>query len=297
MVGKQELDAGFEVIVIDSGSKDGSIEAVPTGDPRFRLIEIEPSSFGHGKTRNFGIRQARGEFCAFLTHDAAPADRSWLRELVRPLIEDEQVAGVFGRHIAYEDATPFVAWELERHFATFKNRPKVWIEDRHAYANDQSLRQVFHFYSDNSSCLRKSVWERHPYPEVDFAEDQLWAKQVIEAGFRKAFAWNSVVHHSHNYSPWEKLRRSFDEARAFRMLFGYTLCPSWRAMMRQAYRASRRDLKLAIRNRWYLSHPGATLRRPLENVSQQLGYFLATSRSSRLRNAKALSRDKQLHAR
>jgi rhamnosyltransferase len=216
---------------------------------------------------------------------------------VRPLLEDEQVAGVFGRHVGYENATPFVVWELETHFAGLKNWPKVWIEDENAYAANQGLRQVFHYYSDNSSCLRKSVWERYPYPEVEFAEDQLWAKQIVEAGFRKAYAWDSVVHHSHNYSPWEKLQRSFDEACAFNRLFGYTLCPSPREMVRQAYRTSRRDLKLAIANRWFLSHPGATLLRPLENCAQQIGYFLATSRSSKLRSAKALSRDKQLHAR
>ncbi|WP_163266347.1 glycosyltransferase [Chelativorans alearense] len=298
MVSSQELDAGFEIIVIDSGSKDGSKEIIPAGDPRFRLIEIKPAAFGHGRTRNLGVREARGEFCAFLTHDATPVDRFWLRELVKPLLEDDQVAGVFGRHIAYEDATPFTAWELKTHFTGLRNWPKIWIKDAREYSRNQGIRQVFHFYSDNSSCLRKSVWERYPYPDVDFSEDQLWAKQIVEAGFRKAFAWDSVVYHSHDYSLWERVQRSYDEARALNELFGYKLCPSKRELMRQSFRTSARDVMLALRNGWILSHPAATLKRPLDNLARQIGYYLGTTRSTfAQKHATALSRDKQLQAR
>ncbi|QND52685.1 glycosyltransferase family 2 protein [Phyllobacterium sp. 628] len=116
MLSRQKFDAEFEVIVIDSGSRDGSKEIVPQDDPRFRLIEISSADFGHGKTRNLGASLARGEFCAFLTHDAVPADEYWLAELVKPLRENDEVAGVFGRHIAYPDASPFTRWELETHF-------------------------------------------------------------------------------------------------------------------------------------------------------------------------------------
>jgi rhamnosyltransferase len=297
MVSLQELEADFEVIVIDSGSNDGSKQTVPVDDPRFRLIEIEPSTFGHGRTRNLGVSEAKGEFCAFLTHDAAPVDSTWLRELVRPLLEDDQVAGVFGRHIAYLDATPFTALELDTHFANLKNWPKVWINDAREYSRNQGVRQVFHFYSDNSSCLRKAVWECHPYPDVDFAEDQLWAKQIIEAGFRKAFAWDSVVYHSHDYSVWERVQRSYDEARAFKQLFGYKLCSSRTELIRQIFRTTAHDLALALRKGWFFSHPGAVLKRPFDNCARQLGYYLGTSHTAfAQRHAQTLSRDKQLHA-
>lgn len=297
MVSRQELEADFEVIVIDSGSTDGSNKIVPVNDPRFRLIEIEPSAFGHGKTRNLGIREARGEFCAFLTHDATPVNSSWLRELIKPLLEDDEVAGVFGRHIAYEGASPFTIWELDTHFANLKNWPKVWIKDAVEYSRNQGVRQLLHFYSDNSSCLRKSVWERYPYPEVEFAEDQLWAKQIVEAGYRKAFAWDSVVYHSHEYSLWERVQRSYDEAGAFNQLFGYRLCPSRTELIRQTFRTSARDLMLALRNGWLFSHPFVVLKRPLDNWARQIGYYLGTSRSAfSQKHARTLSRDKQLQA-
>ncbi|MER9425963.1 glycosyltransferase family 2 protein [Mesorhizobium sp. M0317] len=298
MVSKQEFEQGFEVIVIDSGSKDGSKQLVPTNDPRFKLIEIEPCSFGHGRTRNLGVREARGEFCAFLTHDACPANSFWLKELVRPLLEDDQVAGVFGRHAAYEDATPFTAWEIDTHFLGLRNWPKVWISDARLYSKTQGVRQVFHFYSDNSSCLRKSVWQDYPYPDVDFAEDQLWAKVVIEAGFRKAFSWDSLVNHSHEYSLWQRVQRSYEEAKAFRELFGYKLCPTVRYLFGQALRTSARDVALAFKNGWVISHPVATFKKPLDNLARQVGYYIGTNSSKFARKyGNALSRDKQLHAR
>ncbi|MBX3571397.1 MAG: glycosyltransferase family 2 protein [Mesorhizobium sp.] len=297
MLRKQDLDAPFEVIVIDSGSSDGSKEAVPADDPRFRIVEIEPSTFGHGRTRNLGVELSRGEYCAFLTHDAAPANEFWLRELIRPLREDETVAGVFGRHLAYESATPFTRWELETHFEGLRNWPKVQISDAREYVRNQGLRQVYHFYSDNSSCMRKSVWRTLPYPEVDFAEDQLWAKQAVEAGHAKAYAHDSVVYHSHDYTPWERLQRSYDEARALNELFGYELGATKGNALRQAWRTSGRDLILAWRNGWIWQAPLATLMRPLDNLARQIGYYLGTKRPRfTRRHERALSRDRRLQA-
>ncbi|MER9406669.1 glycosyltransferase family 2 protein [Mesorhizobium caraganae] len=295
MIAKQSVDFEFEVIVIDSGSTDGSLQAVPVDDERFRLVEIPPASFGHGRTRNLGAELARGELCVFLTHDAVPANSHWLAELVRPLREDSRIAAAFGRHIAHRDASPFVSWELEAHFAGLKRWPVVWISDAREYARNQGLRQVFHFYSDNSSCLRKSVWKRHPYPDVSFAEDQLWAKIIVEAGYRKAFSWDSIVHHSHEYSFWDRLSRSYDESKALYELFGYRLSPSKAEMIRQIIRTTGRDIGLAVVNRWIVSDFWAVAKQPFDNVARQVGYYLGTADLSFVkRNETRFSRDKQL---
>ena len=49
---------------------------------------------------------------------------------------------------------------------------------------------------------------------------------MIETGYKKAYARDAVVVHSHNYELFERLQRSFDEAYVFRCLFGYMLCQS-----------------------------------------------------------------------
>src|SRR5690349_7580189 len=52
----QETPFDYDVLVVDSGSTDGSVEFVREfADPRVRLMQIKPTEFGHGKTRNLAI--------------------------------------------------------------------------------------------------------------------------------------------------------------------------------------------------------------------------------------------------
>ena len=67
----QQTPWPFEVLVIDSGSSDGSVEIA-----RSRGVDvttIPPQEFSHGGTRNLLARRSRGEFLVFLTQDAKPA--------------------------------------------------------------------------------------------------------------------------------------------------------------------------------------------------------------------------------
>ncbi|MFM0078440.1 glycosyltransferase family 2 protein [Paraburkholderia sediminicola] len=215
----------FEVLVIDSGSSDGSDVYCETL-PGVRLHKIEPREFGHGKTRNLGAAMTSGEFIVMITHDALPADTLWLQNLVEACDQAPDIAGAFGRHLPYPDALPIVARDLNRHFDHFRaHDPVARLDDAARYENDEAYRQFLHFFSDNNACIRRAVWESFPYPDVDFAEDQIWAKEIIEARYAKAYVDNARVFHSHNYKTVELLRRSFDESSALKRLFGYRLCP------------------------------------------------------------------------
>lgn len=215
----------FEIIIIDSGSKDKSVEFVKSLQKEYGNIilkEIEPSEFGHGKTRNYGASLANGEFLVFITQDALPYNENWLSEMIKPFILDKEVVGMFAKHLPYDDCDIFEKENLRRHFDNFGQGIILYkLEDEKRYAQDEGYKHLLCFYSDNASAMRKSIWQKIPYDDVDFAEDQLWAKKIIEAGYTKAYNSNAVVYHSHNYSFMEQLKRSYDDHKGLNKIYGY----------------------------------------------------------------------------
>ena len=71
--------------------------------------------------------------------------------------------------------------------------------------------------------MRRAVWADFPYPEVDYGEDQVWARDIIEAGLTKLYAPTACVFHSHDYDPDETFKRARTEAAFFFTHFGYAL--------------------------------------------------------------------------
>jgi glycosyltransferase involved in cell wall biosynthesis len=65
------------------------------------------------------------------------------------------------------------------------------------------------------------AWERVPYREVPYAEDQLLGRELIEAGLAKVFHPDARVLHSHDYPPLAFFRRYFDEFRSLREVLGF----------------------------------------------------------------------------
>jgi len=188
MILEQEADLNGEILVIDSGSTDGTPEVV-RGFPGVRLLTVSPEDFGHGRTRNLGARHARGNMLVFLNADALPVDRRWLGPLVDTVRTDTEVAGVFSRHLPREDCHLYMKRDLER---TMPEESRI-INRRNPVD--------FFFFSTVSCLIPRSVWRRYPFEDdIDIAEDQSWARQVLEEGFKIVYESDSRVCHSHNYS-------------------------------------------------------------------------------------------------
>lgn len=199
----------YEVIAIDSGSSDRTLEIVK-GYP-LRLIQIPNHEFGHGRTRNLGVQNANGRYIVFLTQDATPANQHWLENLVRPLAEDVRVAGAYSRQIPRPDCNPWEARDIMVGAGPVSAIKRVNLEDafqRDAYLAYQSR---FISFSNVSSCIRKTVLEELRFSEkIVMVEDQEWCKRAIESGFTVVYEASSAVYHSHNHSLKMIYERHFD---------------------------------------------------------------------------------------
>jgi glycosyltransferase involved in cell wall biosynthesis len=212
----QRIDRELELLVVDSGSTDGSLEIAERHDAR--IHRIPKAEFSHGGTRNRMMELAEGEHVAFLTQDATPAHDAWLAALLDGFGRADDVALVFGPHDPRPDASHMIKAEMERHFA-------VWGDDVNVQrlgstgaelAAYRSFPGRLTFFSDVNGCVARWAWARVPYRAVPYAEDQLLGREMIEAGFAKVYEPEARVLHSHDYPPAQFLRRYFDEFRSLR---------------------------------------------------------------------------------
>jgi rhamnosyltransferase len=214
----QEVDGEFEVLVIDSGSTDSTLEIVRRF-PEVRLHEIPNEEFGHGRTRNLAARLARGEFVAYLTHDAVPTTNRWLAELLAPFEIDERIVAVMGKQVPRPGCFPLLKYEIQGMFAGFGPDFGTSVFYKDPSMTDEGVLSAIGFYSDvNSAARREFLTDVIPYRDVRYAEDQLFGRDLVEAGYRKAYAPRAAVEHSNDLTLDEYGRRIFDETVGLRQI-------------------------------------------------------------------------------
>lgn len=240
-----------EILAVDSGSTDGTLEILARHGVSTR--RIAPHEFGHGRTRNLAARDATGDIVVFLTQDATPADDDWLAPLVAALTGDPLLAGVWSRHAPRPDCHP-MEWRTLAEFPLFEglgaqSPPRVSA----ARGNPEYAAhpERFYWFSNNSAAFRRDILLRRPFPEVEFAEDQAWARGVLEAGFRTALVPASLILHSHAYPAWTNLQRHFDHARAMCDDLGQADDLTLAQALRASWRETGRDVAFwaRLRNR------------------------------------------------
>jgi GT2 family glycosyltransferase len=211
-----------EIVAVDSGSTDDSLELLEAANAT--IIGIDPRTFNHGLTRNLAAKHAAGSIYVFINQSTLPADEDWLANLVRPLDVDPELAGVCGRILPRPDADWLNGKDIARNINASTERVVAKITDRAAYAslNPENLRLFINFHS-LSAAVRADVFRKIPFREANFAEDLIWGKEVLEAGFTLQFEPSSVALHSHTYSVMDVFRRNFDDGVACRKICGRTL--------------------------------------------------------------------------
>jgi rhamnosyltransferase len=188
--------SGWELIVIDSGSTDGSVDLIRKANPR-HFIQIQPHDYNPSRVMNLGMKLAGSDYGVFLNADATPQGPNWLAPLVEALREP-RTAAAFGRQIPRPDCRAVYAHDYHRCFG--ENRESANWE---------------HFFSMVSSGIRKEIWAKRGFLEtMQYSEDDEYTRWCRATGYRVIYVPDSVVMHSHNYSPAQAYKRSFGEARA-----------------------------------------------------------------------------------
>jgi len=163
-----------EIVVVDSGSTDGTVELA--GRWCDRLIEIPEESFTYGHSTNLGAEAASAPFHFCLSAHCAPERDDWVELSLRHYAR-EDVAATNGIQ-AFPDGRPV---------------DYVFFQDA-----DHVRAHLLWGFSNHASSWRAEVWREHPFdPELSSSDDREWALRVTEAGWVIAFdpaLWVDLSH-------------------------------------------------------------------------------------------------------
>lgn len=210
---QQTLFPKSEIIVIDSGSTDRSLEII--GRYPVRLIQIPPGEFNHGLTRNLGVREARGEYVVMTVQDAVPASDRWLELFLEALAGDagaggtgDAVAAVCGQQVVphERDKNP-VLWfrPVSGHSTRYYryDNPADFVK-----LSPAEQREIAGW--DNvTAAYRRAILLEHPFPTTDFAEDISWARMMLLKGYTLGHVSGALTYHYHHHLPTFILPRYF----------------------------------------------------------------------------------------
>ena len=214
----QDFAGEVEVLVIDSGSTDATLEIVAR-HPAVLLHEIPNIEFGHGRTRDLAVRMTHAPHIAFLTQDAVPIGEHWLTELLAPFSINEKIALVTGRQHPRSSAFPLQRYDI---IGTFRHQGP----DSTTTIFGNAVRPLTEveigaasFHSDVNAAVRRDLASGDlRFRDVPYSEDQLMAQEALALGYWRAFAGRAVVEHSNDLTYHEYGPRIFDETVGLRRL-------------------------------------------------------------------------------
>jgi glycosyltransferase involved in cell wall biosynthesis len=182
----------IEIVVVDSGSTDGSVEFLKKEN--VNLTIIPHLDFSHSKTRNIGAGKASGDILLFMTQDALPPDKDWVFKMVLPLIEHGVAAATCIEQVK-EGSSLFTCLSN----SGFREYFAVCEGDRIASlprAGDfNSLRR--NALLNNIACaIKREVFSKFLY-RGEYAEDLDFGIRLLQSGYKIALLSSTHVIHSH----------------------------------------------------------------------------------------------------
>jgi GT2 family glycosyltransferase len=219
----QSISARLEIVAVDSGSEDGTIDVLK----RFgaTVISIDPGDFDHGLTRNLAAENAQGDILVFLSQSSLPVGDRWLAPLIAALDSDPVLAGACSRVTPHLDADVLSRRDVERDLSASIVPRRIQIDDWSAYQRmSPEERRTFLNFHTVSAAISVEAWRRTPFRSVrTLGEDLLWAREVVESGWALAHEPASTVYHSHSYTLGELFSRNVDDGIANREIVDRSL--------------------------------------------------------------------------
>jgi glycosyltransferase involved in cell wall biosynthesis len=178
-----------EIVVVDSGSIDGTLDIARGACDK--LIEIQPEDFSFGRALNIGARAASSDIHFAISAHCFPERSDWVQRSLSHYTRPD-IAGTGGARFL-PDGSP--------------------LESVFYQGIEHARSHPFWGFSNHASSWRASVWAEFPFNEgIAACEDREWAWRVLTAGWRIAFdpaLWVDMPH------AWRSAREAYRRGRVF----------------------------------------------------------------------------------
>jgi glycosyltransferase involved in cell wall biosynthesis len=183
-------DYEMEIILVDSGSTDETVQIAKSFGCRIEYIKKDEFSFG--KSLNIGCSIATGKILVFISGHCIPVNNSWLLNLVRPIISN-QVSLTYGKQIGINSSK----FSEKQIFAKY-------------YPETSSIPQNNFFCNNANAALDQRIWEKYLFnEELTGLEDMHLGKRILNDGFQLGYVSTAEIFHIHNEN-WNKIKNRFE---------------------------------------------------------------------------------------
>ncbi len=192
MIARQRLPEGTraEVVLVDSGSTDGTLGIARRAGAR--ITTIDKAEFSFGRSLNRGCAAAKGAILVFISGHCVPVDEDWLARLTAP-VADGRVGYAYGRQVGDDDSN----YSERRIFAKY-------------FPDTSRIPQQGFFVNNANAALARALWEAHPFDEdLTGLEDMALGKALQAEGHALGYVAEAPVFHHHRES-WAQVRRRFE---------------------------------------------------------------------------------------
>jgi rhamnosyltransferase len=186
----QRCELRSEVVLIDSGSTDGTLEIAR--DQGCRVLSITREEFSFGRSLNRGCAAAAGSWLVIISGHCVPCHGSWLQRLIDPLLRGDADYS-YGRQLG----GPSTQWSEKRVFEKY-------------YPPVSRIPQQGFFCNNANSSLSHAQWKRYGFDEtLTGLEDMHLARRLVADGGKVAYVAEASVFHYH-HEGWAQIRRRYE---------------------------------------------------------------------------------------
>jgi len=198
-----------EIIVVDNGSADGTLDIIRDKYPNVSLIPND-TNLGFARAVNQGLTRSRGEFILLLNQDTRIRDRAIIK-LAERMKRDDRIGTIGPKFVGFDGRLQFSARAfprfrdllyaytgLSRVFPRSKifNRWKMgWFDHETEMAVEQPM--------GSALLIRRQVVDRVGLFDERFEiffNDVDYCRRVVESGYSNLYYPDAVVEHFHGGS-------------------------------------------------------------------------------------------------